>query len=180
MRLAILLLLLCGALAAAVADRIGAAPKWIPQAAPPETGAAPAPEAPFAAPPRIEFPSPADVADIAERNLFSPGRRPLVAEAAPAKETPLRQTGGIELKGVVITPAGRAALIKTRKDADYVRVEAGQTVDGWIVESIGSDSVVLRDGATSRTVTLESSAPDPAPARPEPRTRRAPRAAPQR
>jgi hypothetical protein len=100
-------------------------------------------------------------AEIVERPLFAQSRRPApkketkVAEAAPKPET-------FDLIGVVISPAGRMALLRTIATSEIVRAVEGQNVGGWEVHAIKPMQVVLRRGDDSDVLKLSDAAALPA------------------
>jgi type II secretory pathway component PulC len=79
-------------------------------------------------------------AEVLERPLFSETRRPSVAAAvAPADP----RSADFNLVGIVISAHERHALIEHGQPPRLERVSEGQDIDGWSVESIKSDRVVL-------------------------------------
>lgn len=95
-----------------------------------------------------EQPSPsvdALVAEILQRPLFSPSRRPPdnapMDESAKAEKEPLKLPGRLE--GTAILPGIREALFEREGDKP-VAVKEGQNIDGWTVASIQPDRVILR------------------------------------
>jgi hypothetical protein len=107
----------------------------------PEPSAARAP-APLAAA-SVEPPSrdASSLAAVVGRPLFSPSRRPVVAEnaasAGSARAIALRVEGVIEIGG------RRRAIIRREGAGESVRVSEGDMVEGWTVRSIASERVVL-------------------------------------
>lgn len=162
--------ILCAALAAVVAYQL----YWMPAepSRPATAGSAPGggaatPTLDIAYDPKSAF------SRVVDANLFSPARTPPEAEAtsAPASRD-VRAPGlpGFQLKGIMITPEGRAALIELGRKGEYRRVAQGETVDGWTVETIASDSVLVKKEGTSTVVELK--APPPPRKPPAPRRRR--------
>ena len=87
---------------------------------------------------------------ISERPVFSPTRRPLKA--------PVLATGGagrslaheIVLTGVVIAADRKLALMKARGANEEARLKEGETIQGWQVDKIFPDRVLLSaDGRTA-------------------------------
>ena len=60
------------------------------------------------------------------------------------------------------------ALIRRGGARDYLRVRVGQQVDGWRVESIVPDRVLIRKGETKEELVLKDRS-DSAPKAPRPR-----------
>lgn len=110
---------------------------------------------------------------IVDANLFSPARTPPARDvpAAPAPRTrPVPGLPGFQLKGIIITPDGRSALIELGRGSEYRRVVEGDMVDGWTMESIAADSISVKKEDTSTVVKL--TVPPPPKKRPSPRRRR--------
>lgn len=80
-------------------------------------------------------------AEVVARPLFSPTRRPAATAATAAGPSNFLVTG------IVISPTGRVALVAHGMPAHVDRVVEGQSLDGWTVEAILPDHIVLaRDG----------------------------------
>jgi hypothetical protein len=75
--------------------------------------------------------------DIAERPLFSPGRRPSAAALVVAQ--------GLRLEGVLVVGAEKRAIIK-QADGHTARVVEGETIGEWTVREIDRDRVLLVAG----------------------------------
>jgi len=95
-----------------------------------------------------------EFAEITDRPLFSPSRRPPVRErkAAPkpvvaAAPTPKRiDTGQYQLLGVVIEDERRVALLRSLRTRTIEVVSEGETLDAWTVAKIGAESITLVQG----------------------------------
>lgn len=115
-----------------------------PASPPPQAMPSAAALAPSAAPPRFTMPPLARYREVTERPLFVRSRRPDGAEsghtAEPASE--------LSLVGIVISPTGRQALLQFGNPSKLVQVKEGQTIDGWTVESIRPNLVLVRQGGT--------------------------------
>lgn len=136
-RLTIALALLCGALGAAIyaeLDRPGA------EHAAAATLAAPHPKA-IPAVASHKMPPLGDYAEILERPVFTPTRRP--APASHAAATPL---SSFTLVGIVASGDSRHALIEYGQPTRRERVSEGAAIGGWLVEAILPDRVVLSAG----------------------------------
>ncbi len=97
----------------------------------------------FVLAPKESFP------EFVERPLMIEGRRP-VAEAAeaPVTSAPVDQANlQIKLMGVVTAPAGTTAVLKDSKGA-YQRLQVNGTIDGWDVDEIQGDRLILNQGGT--------------------------------
>ncbi|MCW5724709.1 MAG: hypothetical protein KIS81_07100 [Maricaulaceae bacterium] len=87
---------------------------------------------------------------IDQRPLFSAARRPpeRPAPVAPVITAQARETGApaFQVTGVVSGP-GRPSAALIRQGADNRRLYAGETFEGWRIESVETDGVVVsRDG----------------------------------
>lgn len=81
------------------------------------------------------------LADVLRRPLFSASRRPAAASVAAAADA---VATGFALVGVVISPRGSRALIEHGQPPHLDHAREQQEIDGWTVEKILSDRVVLR------------------------------------
>lgn len=87
---------------------------------------------------------------VAERPLFAPDRRPPPQAAADS----LGAWSALVLAGIVITPSSRQALIAHGNPPSIVHLEEGQTVDGWTVQSIAADRIVVANGGEKHELRL--------------------------
>lgn len=98
------------------------------------------PTSPFRMPPPEHF------AVIVERPLFQPSRRPpaepLAAAPAPRQPEPLTAT----LRGIVSNGGQRTALLWVQGHTKLLRLSGGEVHQGWRVEAIEEDRIVLRRG----------------------------------
>ncbi len=96
-----------------------------------------------------------DFSEIARRPLFIPSRRPLPPDTEPPRPGPRKgERHRFTLKGVVIVGDERMAVLQRRRSRTVLRVVEGQQFDGWLVEAIMADRVVLRQGETREEVAL--------------------------
>jgi type II secretory pathway component PulC len=154
MRAAVLLFALSAGLALLVANQL----YGTPGAMAPETSPSPGPgTAGGAALSKIVYADKRAYARINDDNLFSPARRPTMDEDRPGptpRPQPLAGQPGFELKGIVTTPKGTYALLKLRGESGYRKVVKGETIEGWVLEAIDSDSVLVKKQGTSTVVKL--------------------------
>ena len=96
-----------------------------------------------------------DFSEIARRPLFIPSRRPLPPDTEPPRPGPRKaERHRFTLKGVVIVGDERMAVLQQRRRRTVLRVVEGQKIDGWLVEAILPDRVVLHQGETREEVVL--------------------------
>lgn len=85
--------------------------------------------------------------EITERPLFLAERRP--PEEQPqdtlASDTPA-ETDDLLLLGVVLTPETTMALVQVDKAGKIERLKVGAEVNGWQLQSVQADRVVLQSG----------------------------------
>ena len=125
--------------------------------------------------PKIVYAEKRAYARINDDNLFGPERRPIIDEDVPGpapRARPAAGQPGFELKGIVITPKGRYALLKLRGESDYRKVVKGETVEGWVLDSIESESVLVKKQGTSTVVKLKTPKSSKPRAAPRSRSRR--------
>ncbi len=128
-------------------DRAG--PMTIGTAAvePAKIPALPAAEA-FSMPPIEDF------GETLDRPLFSKIRRPPPEPDAPAEEPKKKQTVKVRLAGVVISPQERVALVQEPRAREITRLRVGQEIEGWVLEAILADRIVLRFGELREEVKI--------------------------
>jgi hypothetical protein len=122
---------------------------------------------PAASEPRFVMPSLNDFGEVLARPVFSETRRPAPPEAAtaPASSAPFA------LVGVVVSPGERHVLIEHGQPPHIDRAAEGQELDGWTLETVELDRVVLRRGDNRVELKAKGRAP------PAPQARRAATAA---
>jgi hypothetical protein len=146
-----ILFALCGVLTMAIFYEI-AAP--LPDVAVPEltprafAGAVPASQR-FSPPPVESF------AAINARPIFSPERKPIEPVAIASANGPSQLLKAI-LVGVIMDAQNRLALIKTAASPLAEAFAVGATIEGWQVQEIDTDKVVLRSGAAQDEIRLDA------------------------
>ncbi len=80
-------------------------------------------------------------AGIEARPLFMPSRRPPPPGATAAGSGSGHDA--LMLAGVILTTNKRMAMIETKRTSGVVVVREGQVVEGWSVDEIGPDRVVI-------------------------------------
>jgi hypothetical protein len=121
------------------------------------SGASPTPDLSRPEEPAVAVPPLAVYAPVIERPVFSPTRRPpLVPEPLEARST---RQDGITLKGVVLSPQKRIALLETSgSGSDPQRIAEGERLEGWTVEAVLADHVVMRNSEATRRLELHAEA----------------------
>jgi hypothetical protein len=129
--------------------------------APEVTAAAPATAAPEppVGPAKFRPPAERQFAEISDRPLFSPSRRPFV----PPAESQAGDAPSIELVGVLLTERERAALVQPEGQPAARWVHERQTVAGRLVEEIAADRVRFRDSDRVEIVKLRADQARPHP-----------------
>lgn len=105
-------------------------------------------------PPQPEFTMVAieDFEGVLARPLFSPSRRPPPEEQPELPVT--RQEFDYTLKGVLIDIDARIALLDHKGGGGIVRQAEGTEIDGWLVEEVEADYVVVVRGDDERLLEL--------------------------
>ena len=104
--------------------------------------------------------------EVVERPLFFRSRRPPDPDAAPPPEAPPAPKADFVLTGLVISGKERLALLRPAGSKTVARVHQGEEIEGWRVEAIHADRVVLKRGETVQEIRLEDRPP------PKPKVRR--------
>ena len=115
---------------------------------PPAEEALPIPEPGFTPPPKQDF------AEIVSRPLFSPSRRPLERKAEPTAPDVKPGLEHVTLVGILIFPTKQVALFERPSESNLLEVRTGEKIEGWLVESIMPDKVVLRWGELRTEMTF--------------------------
>lgn len=144
---ALLLAGLCCALATIIAVEFsGEASERAPPPAAASLRSLPPLPAAFGLPPLASY------AEVAERPLFSAARR---RPPEAAGQDLLGKSNSFVLVGVIISKAGRVALVQHGQSGELARLGEGQAVEGWTLQSILPDRVVLQHGATEYELKLK-------------------------
>lgn len=85
-------------------------------------------------------------AEIAERPVFSSSRRPSPAARKSTDGAGRSGHDNLMLAGVIMLANKRLAMIETKKSASVVMVREGQAVEGWTIDSIAAEKVVISQG----------------------------------
>jgi hypothetical protein len=101
-----------------------------------------------------------DLHDTIDRPLFEKGRRPVKPPIIqPAKASPPPPPRGpdpnaLELVGILAGDQQAIVLLKRRQSGQQVRVQQGDIVDGWTIDRIEPQRVILKHGATEVALQL--------------------------
>ncbi len=103
----------------------------------------------------FQMPPIEDFSETLDRPLFSKIRRPPAPEPdAPPGEPEKKQKVKVRLAIVVITPEDRFAYIQEPGARKHTRLRVGQAIEGWVLESILAESIVLRFGEVREEVKI--------------------------
>ena len=101
-----------------------------------------------------------DLHDTVDRPLFEKGRRPVKPPVIqPVKAPPPPPPRGpdpnaLELVGILAGDQQSIVLLKRRQSGQQVRLQQGDTVDGWTIDRIEPQRVILKHGATEVALQL--------------------------
>jgi general secretion pathway protein N len=129
-----ILAVLLAALLIALWAGVGRGAHWHDNAAPPPLPPARAATPPPSVPPLENF------ANVWEKPLFNPDRKPI---AAPAGGTNNANTGDLELTGVIMLPGLHIALLREKNSGRTLRVREGQNANGAAVVEVKPRSAVV-------------------------------------
>jgi len=126
---------------------------------------------------QFTLPELAALTETIDRPLFSRDRRPvntpdepvqIVESPEPVSAAPI----SLSLTAVVINGAQRMALLQGQvAGAGLIRAEEGQTVEGWLVEKVLPERVVLSRGEEQQELMLRKFKPPPQALLPAPAAR---------
>jgi hypothetical protein len=107
--------------------------------------------------------------EIVERPVFIDARRPEEDELAASPEPPPETDQPLDLIGVLLVPGAAAALLRPTEpdNAKVLRVAQGEIVEGWRLQSVSADRVVLRKNGEIRELALIRPPTPPRPITPE-------------
>ncbi len=98
---------------------------------------------------------------MVNRPLFTEGRKPIEeADDKPTEEF----TGNIELEltGIVETPEGTTAMLRDKLKQKNYRARKGDNVEGWDVDDVLDDKVIVRRGVNRKELPLRKPRPQQA------------------
>ncbi|MBQ0719463.1 MAG: hypothetical protein KBT88_03075 [Gammaproteobacteria bacterium] len=97
--------------------------------------------------------------ELVRRTLFSPDRKPKASVQQSTATASGRASENWLLAGVVITDDDSYAMFNEKQGQRHLKLEPEMLLDGWKVESISADRVVLIKNGESDTVRLLVSEP---------------------
>ncbi len=95
-------------------------------------------------------------AETLARPLFHASRKPAPKLATVSPEAAAAESPTLKLVGVVIGPEGRSALIRISTSAELVEVSVGERIDGWRLETIETDRIMLKAGKASAVYRIDA------------------------
>jgi hypothetical protein len=118
-----------------------------------------------------------ELTETVERPLFAVARRPEQEPVEPTSKPEAEKVAtptpppALRLSAVIIEPDRRQALLIPRDGGAAVRVPQGGEVQGWTLNEVREDAVVLIRGASRHELELRTFEPPPQPARRVPAAR---------
>jgi len=106
-----------------------------------------------------DFPPLSTLTETAGRPLFSPARRPVDNSPATIPLSDATRSlilGRYAKTGVVVTGTHRIVMLRDTVKGRGLRLKEGDRLDGWLIEAIGFDTLVLRDGENILEFDLKS------------------------
>ena len=105
------------------------------------------------------------VAELTARPLFSRTRRPpppvqppprpppvVTAPATPPPPPPPPPLSELRLIGTIVGPSDRSAILRSQTAVDTLVVRQGEKIEGWVLEEVSIDSIVLRFGKAQKQI----------------------------
>jgi len=102
-------------------------------------------------------------AEVVERPVFFQTRRPPDPEAEPPPQAEAAPKADFVLSGLILSGKERLALLRPVRSATVERVHEGEEIEGWLVQAVKADRVVLKRGETVQEIRLEDKPPPPKP-----------------
>ena len=100
-----------------------------------------------------------DYAAVLERPLFAPDRRahtPDTKAVEKAVAPAIPQLPHVQLKGVIITPEQKIAVLENDPDQKIIYIQQGEEISGWHVSKLTKDKIVLSYGTTKHEFLLRN------------------------
>lgn len=104
-----------------------------------------------------------DYSEIIERPLFFENRQPFVyvepekpsKQQKKKKQVKPKKTEQLSLNAVIITAGKKLAIIQTGKEKTLQRVQLGEAIEGWTLESVEPRVILLSKGNQTKELQLE-------------------------
>lgn len=112
-------------------------------------------------------PAKADIGDYAAilaRPLFIPDRRtymPVTKTAEKVLAPVAPALPRVQLKGVIMTPEQKIAVLENTPDRKTIYVQQGENISGWYVSKLTKDKIVLSNGDTNHEFLLRNYSSSP-------------------
>jgi hypothetical protein len=109
--------------------------------------------------PKLAVPTATPITAFSEtlaRPLFHASRKPAPKLATAMPDAPAVDSPTLKLVGVVIVPEGRSALVRIPNTTGLVEVSIGERIEGWRLETIDTDRIVLKSGKASATYRIDA------------------------
>jgi hypothetical protein len=91
-----------------------------------------------------------------DRPLFHASRRPAPKQVAATVDAPAPNAPKLKLVGVIIEPEGRSALVRVAGAAGPIEIYVGERIEGWRLEAIQTDRIVLKSGKLTETYRIDA------------------------
>lgn len=103
-----------------------------------------------------DLPPPGSSDIVRERNLFSVTRTPPAAVAGGTEDAPQTRAGNLGLAGILLAEGVAFAILEDTSAGRMVYLAAGESYGGWELVEVRANEAVLRRGAETVTLELES------------------------
>lgn len=103
-----------------------------------------------------ELPPPGSFDIVRARNLFSVTRSPPAPSAGTTESAPQARAGSLALAGVLLADGVAIAILQESPAGRMVHLAVGESHGGWELAEVRADAAVLRRGAETLTLEIES------------------------
>lgn len=95
-----------------------------------------------------------DFEEIVRRPLFTASRKPFVVSTEATQTLAGLRSPDIRLAGVAIDAGKKQALLRTPQQPQGRWVEQGDSIDGWLLQSVRDDAVIVASGQQTHELRL--------------------------
>ena len=95
-----------------------------------------------------------DFEEIVRRPVFTASRRPFVPPTERAQTLAGLRSPDLRLAGVAIDTNKKRALLRTAQQPQGRWVEQGDSIDGWLLQSVSEDAVIVASGQQAHELRL--------------------------